>query len=70
MRFNISSPPEFDGEGGDYTARLVSWLTVLAEELNVTLGNLTAENFSAGTRKIFDLMSERTNDVDLHDQER
>ncbi len=52
MKFNIPAPPSGGGEGAEeFIARLVSWLYILAEALNVTLSNLSEDNFSKGTRK-------------------
>ena len=51
MKFNISRPPAYRGNTGEYLERLSSWLYTLSEGLNVTLSNLGEDNFSADARE-------------------
>ena len=48
MKFNIPAPPNVNDVS---TEKLISWLYILAEALNVTLSNLSEDNFSKGARK-------------------
>ena len=49
MKFDITSPPAYNGDAGDYLERLSSWLYKLSERLNVSLGNLGKDNFNEVT---------------------
>lgn len=56
MKFNISAPPVCEGESTEVRIeKLTSWLYILAETLNVTLSNISEDNFSkAAKKKIFE----------------
>ena len=64
MKFNISRPPAYRGNTGEYLERLSSWLYTLSEGLNVTLSNLGEENFSADARKKL-LLKKEDEDADV-----
>ena len=64
MKFNISRPPAYRGNTGEYLERLSSWLYTLSEGLNVTLSNLGEDNFSADARKKL-LLKKEDEDADV-----
>ena len=51
MKFHISRPPSEGENANERIDRLISWLALLSEGLNVTLENLTEENFTERTRE-------------------
>ncbi len=63
MKFNISRPPTGGGTK-EQLERLTSWLYTLAESLNVTLANLSEDNFSnAARKKIFERTEEKDDNI-------
>lgn len=64
LKFKIPRPPAEGENTKKQLESLVSWLCILAESLNVTLSNLSEENFSEGARKkLFDKKEEDNDKV-------
>lgn len=65
MKFNIPTPP-MEASGREQEERLLSWLCALSESLNVTLSNLTEDNFSPSVKeKLFGKEEKEENNDNL-----
>ena len=61
MKIKIKRPPREGATAEERLDRLTSWMCTLADTLNVTLANLSEDNFNEGARERLFIKKEEDN---------
>lgn len=62
MKFNLCRPPEISSNNSKELLEISEWLYMLWEKLDVTLSNLSEENFSPALKEKISRIKEDKND--------